>query len=51
MKEGKKEEDININIEILPKILKDILDDTRKRKPEDSVDYHSCKVHVAAPGG
>ncbi|KAL0929600.1 uncharacterized protein CTRU02_215498 [Colletotrichum truncatum] len=46
MKEGEKEEEVNINIEIPSKILGDILNDSRKRKAEDSVDCRGCKAHA-----
>ena len=50
MKEGEKEEEVDVNIEIPPKILKDVLDDSRKRKAEDSIDCRNCKAHVSANG-
>ncbi|KAH8761633.1 hypothetical protein F5883DRAFT_386422, partial [Diaporthe sp. PMI_573] len=50
MKEGEKEEEVEINIEIPPTILKDVLDDSRKRKAEDADDFRSCKAHVLANG-
>ncbi|RYP11599.1 hypothetical protein DL765_007699 [Monosporascus sp. GIB2] len=50
MKEGEKEEEVDVNIEIPPKILKDVLDDSRKRKAEDSIDCRNCKAHVSAHG-
>jgi len=45
MKEGEKEDEIDVNIEILPKILKDVLDHSRKRKAEDSINCRNCKAH------
>jgi hypothetical protein len=49
MKEGEKEEDIDVNIEIPPNILKAVLDNSRKRKADCSIDCRHCKVHVS-PG-
>ena len=46
MKEGEKEDEIDVNIEIPYKILKDILDSSRKRKEEDSIDCRNCKVYI-----
>ncbi|KAK4236845.1 hypothetical protein C8A03DRAFT_16546 [Achaetomium macrosporum] len=51
MKEGEKEEDVDVNIEIPPRILKDVLDNNRKRKPEDSIGCRNCKTHVSAHSG
>lgn len=48
--EGRKEEDVDVNIEIPPQILKDVLDDSRKRKAEDSIGCRNCKTHVSAHG-
>jgi hypothetical protein len=45
MKEGEKEEDVDINIEMPPSIVKDILDNSRKRKADGSIDCRPCKVH------
>ncbi|KAK2022207.1 hypothetical protein LX32DRAFT_508560, partial [Colletotrichum zoysiae] len=50
MKEGENEEEVDINIEIPSKILGDVLNDSRKRKAEDSVDCRSCKVHASSHG-
>lgn len=50
MNEGEKEEEVDVNIEILPKILKDVLDDSHKRKAEGFIDYCLCKTHVSAHG-
>ena len=50
MKEGEKEEELDISIEIPPKILKDVLDDSRKRKADSSIDCRHCKAHVSAYG-
>jgi len=47
MKEGETEEDVDINIEIPPHILKDVLDNShnsRKRKADGSLDYRHCEV-------
>jgi hypothetical protein len=48
MKEEENEEDVNINIEMLPSIIKDILDNSCKRKANGSIDYRPCKVHASA---
>lgn len=50
MKEGEKEGEVRINAEIPPNILKDVLDDSRKRKAEDAIDYRSYKARVSAKG-
>jgi hypothetical protein len=51
MKEGETEEDVDVNIEIPPHILKNVLDNSRKRKADGSIDCRHCKVHVPAHGG
>ena len=48
MKKGEKEEDVDVNIEIPPNILKNILDNSRKRKADGSIDCRHCKVHASA---
>ena len=48
MKEGEKEEDVDVNIEIPPNILKNILDNSRKQKADGSIDCRHCKVHTSA---
>ena len=48
MQEGESEEEVNLNIEIPPHILQDVLDVSSKRKAEPSVDCHSCKTYVSA---
>ena len=50
MKEGENEEDVDINIEMPPSIVKDILDNSRKRKADGSIDCRPCKVHNPAQG-
>jgi hypothetical protein len=50
MKEGDKEEDVDINIEMPPSIVKDILHNSRKRKADGSVDCRPCKVHNPPQG-
>jgi hypothetical protein len=45
MKEGEEEEEVDVNIEIPPKIIKEVLDYSRKRKAEDSIDCRNCKAH------
>ena len=48
MKEGETEEDVDVDIEIPPHILKHVLDNNRKRKAEDvSADCCHCKVHAS----
>jgi hypothetical protein len=44
--EGETEEDVDIDIEIPPHILKNILDNSRKRKADSSTDCGHCKVQV-----
>jgi hypothetical protein len=48
MKEGEEEEDVDVNIEILPNILKNVLDNSYKWKVDSSIDYHYCKVYILA---
>jgi hypothetical protein len=48
MNEGETEEDVDINIEIPPSILKNILDNSCKRKADGAVDCRHCKVHVSS---
>ena len=50
MKEWENEEDVDINIEMPPSIVKDILDNSRKRKADGSIDCRPCKVHNPAQG-
>ncbi|OHW97266.1 hypothetical protein CSPAE12_04062 [Colletotrichum incanum] len=45
MKEGDKEEEGNVGIEIPSKILGNILNYSRRRKAEDSVNYPNRKAH------
>ena len=47
MKEGETEEDVNVNIEIPTHILRNILDNSRKRKADNPSDCRCCKVHVS----
>lgn len=48
MEEGATEEDVDVNIEIPPHILKHILNNSRKRKAKDvSADCRHCKVHAS----
>ncbi|KAK1973983.1 hypothetical protein LZ30DRAFT_765014 [Colletotrichum cereale] len=51
MKEGENEEEVDVNIEISSKILGDILNDSRKRKAEDSVDRRGCKRSFVEDAG
>jgi hypothetical protein len=46
MQEGETEEDVNVSVEILPHILKNVLDTNRKRKADGSIGCRSCKVHA-----
>ncbi len=46
MTEGEIEEDVNVDIKILPYILKNILDNNRKWKADGSTDCRHCKVQV-----
>lgn len=43
IKEEEKEDDVNVNIEIPPKILQDIMDNSRKRKADGSIDCRASK--------
>ena len=47
MKEGETEEDVNVDIEILPHIPRNITDNSRKRKADNSLDCRRCKGHVS----
>jgi len=47
IKEGETEEDVNINIEIPPNILQNILDNSCKWKADSSANYHYCKVYIS----
>ena len=47
MKEGETEKDVDINIKIPPNILKNILDNSRKRKADSPINYRHCKVYVS----
>ena len=48
MKEGQTEEDVDVSIEIPPNILKNVLDNNRKRKADSSIDRRQCRAHAAA---
>ncbi len=50
MKEGENKEKIDVNIEIPSKILQDVLDNSRKRKADASIDCRNCKVRVLSDG-
>ena len=41
---------INVNIEVPSKILQDVLDDSHKRKADDSINYRNCKICVSLYG-
>ena len=47
IKEGETEETVKVDVEIPPHILKHILDNSRKRKAEDSTSCRHCKVHAS----
>lgn len=47
MKEGETEEDVNVDIEIPPHILRNIMDNSRKRKADSPTDCRHCKIHVS----
>lgn len=46
MKEGEIKKEVNINIEISPNILQNILDNSYKQKADNPFDYRYYKVHV-----
>ena len=48
MEEGETEEDVDVSVEIPPHILKNVLDNSRKRKADDSIDCRHCKAHASA---
>jgi hypothetical protein len=48
MKEGEKEEDVDVDIEMPRSIVNDILDNSRKRKANGSIDCRPCKFHAPA---
>lgn len=48
MKEGEIEEDVDIRIEIPPYIIKNILENNRKRKADGSIDHRPCKAHTSS---
>ena len=50
IKEGEREEDVDVDIKIPPYILKDVLDNSRKRKADGSIDFRQCKAYVSAYG-
>jgi hypothetical protein len=47
MKDREKEEDVDVNIEIPPNILKNILDNSCKQKADGSIDCRHCKVYAS----
>ena len=51
MKDGETEDDVNVDIEILPEIAKDVLACSRKRKAESPSSGRPCKTHVSAHQG
>jgi hypothetical protein len=46
MKEGETEEDVDVRIEIPPHIIKNIVENNRKRKADGSIDHRQCKAHA-----
>ncbi|KAH9203554.1 hypothetical protein DL95DRAFT_231477, partial [Leptodontidium sp. 2 PMI_412] len=48
MKEGETEEDVDVNIEIPPHIINNILEHNRKRKADGSIDHRQCKAHASS---
>ena len=48
MKEGEKEEDVDVDIEMPRSIVNDILDNSHKRKANGSIDCRPCKLHAPA---
>ncbi|OCK74576.1 hypothetical protein K432DRAFT_437915 [Lepidopterella palustris CBS 459.81] len=46
IKEGEIEGDVNVDIEIPPHILRNILDNSRKRKADNPSNCRCCKVHI-----
>ncbi|KFY68606.1 hypothetical protein V496_00949 [Pseudogymnoascus sp. VKM F-4515 (FW-2607)] len=48
IKEGETEEDVNIDIEVPSKILKNVLDNSRKRKADGISNCRHCKTRVSA---
>tara|TARA_R110002060_G_scaffold1985_3_gene3600 strand:+ start:575 stop:802 length:228 start_codon:yes stop_codon:yes gene_type:complete len=48
MKEGVTEEDVDVRIEILPHIIKNILQNNRKRKADGSINHRQCKTHASS---
>lgn len=48
MEEGETEEDVDVGVEIPPNILKNVLDNSRKRKADGSIDCRHCKAHASA---
>ena len=47
IQEGEEEEEVDLDIEIPSNIIKDVLDDSRKRKAENSA-HHHCKADTLA---
>jgi hypothetical protein len=48
MNKEEKEEDVDINIKILPNILKNVLNNNCKQKADSLINCYYCKVHVSA---
>lgn len=48
MKEREREEEADVTIEIPPRILKGVLDNSYKRKAEDSIGCRNYKTHISA---
>jgi len=45
MKDGEREDDVDVNVEIPSWLLKDVFDRSRKRKADSSNDCRPCKTH------
>jgi len=41
---------VDVNIKVPSKILQDVLDDSCKRKADDSTNYRNCKIRVSLYG-
>ncbi|KAL5903028.1 hypothetical protein ACKVV7_011463 [Pyricularia oryzae] len=50
MKDGEREDEVDVDIEIPSTILRGVLDDSRKRKAEDAINCRSCKTMSTRSG-
>jgi hypothetical protein len=48
IKKGETEEDVDVRIEILPYIIKNILENNRKRKADGFIDHRQYKAHTSS---